>query len=466
MQRFDHRGLALSCGSQESIDGYEQALIALHSYSGDPLKLIDDTLANDPDFFTGHAFRAALFVTAGDRRGVAELERSVKAAEALMARGYGNERERAHIAAAQAWLEGRFNDAAARYNRLVIDSPRDALAVQTGHIVNFFLGRSSWLRDHVASALPHYSPAEPSYGYLLGMLSFGLEENNEFSRAEVAGQRALDHNRRDPWAIHALAHCAEMQGRAREGIDLYESRRSDWAEDSFFCIHNWWHLALFYLDQGDTSRVLELYDQNIRGGRSEVMFDLVDASSFLWRLGLAGIDVGERWQELADVWARIGEEGFYSFNDAHALMAYAGAGRRSEILRVIAGLERTARESTSNGMMAREVGLPLCRGLAAFTDGDFATTITELFDLRIVAARFGGSNAQRDLIEWTLLEAARRSGDTSLERSLAEARLARKPASALARRAHARALEAQRPVHPLPTARYGAQALGPSVISA
>src|SRR5690606_26923122 len=82
MQRFDHRGLALSCGSQESIDGYEQALIALHSYSGDPLKLIDDTLANDPDFFTGHAFRAALFVTAGDRRGVAELERSVNAAEA------------------------------------------------------------------------------------------------------------------------------------------------------------------------------------------------------------------------------------------------------------------------------------------------------------------------------------------------------------------------------------------------
>jgi hypothetical protein len=55
--------------------------------------------------------------------------------------------------------------------------------------------------------------------------------------------------------------------------------------------------------------------------------------------------------------------------------------------------------------------------------------IDELFELRLVAARFGGSNAQRDLLDWTLAEAAFRAGETSLARGLWEARAARRPQS-------------------------------------
>jgi tetratricopeptide (TPR) repeat protein len=441
MQFCDQRGLLVSCERRESVEGYERALSLLQGYYIDPLKEIDDTLAQDPRFVMGHAFRAALFVTAGDRRALPELGRSLQAAEALCARGIGTERERAHLAAARAWVEGKFGEACLRYNRIVADYPRDVLALQVSHITNFFLGRSTWLRDQVAGALPHYSPNEPSYGYVLGMLAFGLEECNEFTRAEAAGQRALEHNRRDAWAIHALAHCAEMCARVQDGIRLYEERKSDWAENNFFSVHNWWHLGLYYLDLGDSQRVLALYDEQIRASRSEMMFDLIDASAFLWRLQLAGIDVGQRWQELAQTWQRIEEEGFYAFNDWHATMAYAGAGRRGDVERVLRGLERAASEPGTNAMMTREVGLPACRAFAAFADGDYQTTLAELIELRPIASRFGGSNAQRDLLDWTLAEAALRSGDTPLARTLIEARVARKPASQRERKTLARVFE-------------------------
>lgn len=164
------------------------------------------------------------------------------------------------------------------------------------------------------------------------------------------------------------------------------------------------------------------------------MLELVDASSFLWRLRLCGVDVGERWQELADTYRRVEEEGYYAFNDLHALMAYSGAGRTADVVRVLEGLEQSAKAQGTNALMAREVGLPACRAFESFAAGDYRAAVRELFDLRPIAQRFGGSNAQRDILEWTLLEAALRMGDSALARALSEARVARKPGSARERR--------------------------------
>jgi tetratricopeptide (TPR) repeat protein len=405
-------------------------LALLQGYYVDPLATIDEAIAEDPEFIMGHAFRAALILTTTERRYLPELARSVQAAEALIARGIGNARERAHVAATRAFLDGDFAQAAARYHRIAVDHPRDVLALQVGHLLNFFLGRSAWLRDHVAAALPDYSASDACYGYVLGMLAFGLEENNEFARAESAAERALNHQPRDPWAIHALAHCAEMQGRPADGIRLYESRERDWAEGNSFAVHNWWHLALFHLRSSEPSRVLSLYDEKIRKPGSEVMLELVDASSFLWRLGLCNVDVGERWQELADTFRRVDEAGHYAFNDLHAVMAYASAGRTEDVARVVEGLEQSASAKGTNALMAREVGLPASRAFASFAAGDHRAAVSELFDVRPIAHRFGGSNAQRDVLEWTLLEAAQRTGDAALARSLATARAARRSGGA------------------------------------
>ncbi len=92
-------------------------------------------------------------------------------------------------------------------------------------------------------------------------------------------------------------------------------------------------------------------------------------------------------------------------------------------------------------MMSREVGLPVAEALVAFGRGDYSRVIESLMPVRHIAQRFGGSNAQRDLLHLTLLEAALRSGRTELARALAAERTALKPASPTARRLMARALE-------------------------
>lgn len=427
MRKKDARGLEVSTERHQSIDRFEEALSLLHGYYGDPLAIIDEALVEEPDFLMGLAFKAAAFVVSSERRAVPALAEAVSRAEALIERGAGIEREHKHVEAARAWLDGEFATSVDRYNRLAAEYPRDALAAQISHLGNFYLGRSTWLRDHTAWALPHYDPSDFSFSYLLGMHAFGLEETNEFARAEAAGSRALELNRRDPWAIHALAHVYEMRGEAARGVQLYEQSQADWAVDNFFAIHNWWHLCLYYLEAGDTQRVMDLYDSQVRGGSSRVNLDLVDASALLWRLELCSVDVGPRWQELAEAWNRVQEERYYAFNDWHALMAYAGARKQADVYRVITGLERAAAMGGTNAVLSREVGLPACRGFAAFAIGDYRRAVDELFGVRPVAHRFGGSNAQRDILDWTLIEAATRAGERSLARSLVEARRAQKP---------------------------------------
>jgi hypothetical protein len=104
------------------------------------------------------------------------------------------------------------------------------------------------LRNRVTRVLPHWDASVPGYSYVLGMHAFGLEEMNQYSQAEAEARRALELERKDGWAVHAATHVMEMQGRIDEGIAWLETREPDWAPDNGFAFHNWWHLALFYLD--------------------------------------------------------------------------------------------------------------------------------------------------------------------------------------------------------------------------
>jgi hypothetical protein len=214
------------------------------------------------------------------------------------------------------------------YERASCDAPRDALGLLAGHQIDFFTGHSRMLRDRISRALPHWDAAMPGYHSILGMHAFGLEETGDYARAEAAGRRGVELEPRDGWSQHAVAHVMEMQNRTEEGI-AWMRGNDQWAGDSFLQVHNWWHLALYHLEIGDIEAVLELFDTGIGGGRSGVVMDMVDASAMLWRLYLRGVDVGDRWQAVADGWAPIAAAGSYAFNDVHAVMAFIGAGRRS-----------------------------------------------------------------------------------------------------------------------------------------
>jgi tetratricopeptide (TPR) repeat protein len=436
MSRTDARGAPLSTGSANAIEIYERAMAALNSYFGDPVAAIDEALAAEPDFVAGHVLRAGAICMATQRDFEPELVKSVEAAEALA--GKANARERGHIRAARAWLDGDFAGATERWGDVAIEHPRDLLAVQLAHLGDFFNGNGPLQRDRVARVLPSWDKSVPGYGYVLGMYAFGLEEMGEYARAEDAGHQALALNRRDPWAVHAVAHVYEMQARLADGIQFLTSREDDWAPDNAFAFHNWWHLALYHLDIGDTKGALALYDTRIRPKQSGVALEMVDASAMLWRLTLLGVDVGARWAPLAESWMPRADDRLYAFNDCHAVMALVGAGRVAEAERVVAALETVARGGGSNARMAGDVGLPLAKGLVAFGRGDYGAAIAAIMPIRHIAIRFGGSHAQRDLLAMTLIEAALRGRKQALARALAAERLAQKPQSPLALRFAAR----------------------------
>ena len=446
MSKHDKRGNPVSYGSQEAIDRLDHVFDLMHAYQADPMAEVDAIIAEHPDFAMAHAFRAGALAMATDKAFEPELIRSVTAAEALVLNA--NDRERLHIAACRAWLEGDWERGTESWGRASIEYPRDLLALQYAHLGDFYLGYSHLLRDRVARVLPHWNREVPGYGFVEGMYAFGLEEAGEYQLAEEHGREAVSVNKQDGWAVHAVTHVMEMQGRAREGAEFLAAGVDSWAPNSMFAFHLWWHKALFHVDADDVASALNLYDENISAGGFGQALELVDGSSLLWRLSLFGHDVGGRWTGLADKWETRVDHACYAFNDVNAMMAFVGADRTDVQQRLIAAAKRAAGGQGTNAMMSREIGVPTCEGFAAFGRSDYARAIELLMPVRGKANRMGGSHAQRDMFSWTLTEAALRLGNRALADAFIAERMSWKPESPINRAWAIRAgnLNADRPV--------------------
>ena len=409
-----HSGDVLTGASALAAERYESALEAFYCYAGDPLALLEEALADSPQFVMGHALKAYLTMIGTNAEAVALGVQALARAKGLPA----NDRERGHLVALAHLRDGELKAAGRVLEDLAIANPRDGLALQVGHLVDFLVGDSRMLRDRIGRALPSWSPAAPGYHAVLGMHAFGLEESGQYGRADEAARRSLDLNPRNGWSWHAVAHVMEMQDRRRDGVAWFRGDLPAWTGDSFFQVHNWWHLALFHLGLGEVDEVLALYDGPIWGAKSDMAFDMVDAAALLWRLHLSGVELGERWAPLADAYEAKIDKGTYAFDDAHAMMAFVGAGR-TEAARALLDLQRQVLAGDrDNASFVRDVGLPVMEALHAFGEGRYALTLDRLRDVRSRAARFGGSHAQRDVIDLTIIEAAARDGDLPLRDAL------------------------------------------------
>ena len=433
--KADDRGVPVSSCEARSLEDYEVALRQFQSYFGDPTETLAATLERDPEFVMGHVFMASALLTVSERQYIPMMREHVEAAEAL--EGKANERERMLTAAARHGVEGRWDEACVMWDRVLADHPRDALAIQCAHLTDFLTGDALNLRDRIGRVIGRWDESVPGYSFILGMQAFGFEECNQYERAEAAGRAALEIEPRDPWSVHAVTHVLEMQNRYQEGQIFMRERVDDWAPDNGFAFHNWWHLALFHVEQEDFAGALELYDERILPEDSDMSMQMLDATALLWRLQLQGVDVGERWHKIAELWARKTplENGYYAFNDFHAIISLLGAGRIAEAREIFADLQRAARENPAlTRMMARDVGVPASAAVIAFTEERYGDAVDYLLPLRTIAPRFGGSHAQRDILTQTLIEAAIRDGQTGLATNLVGERLVHKPQSPILRR--------------------------------
>jgi tetratricopeptide (TPR) repeat protein len=420
--RTDTHGNPIS-GPQDAVDRYDDAVGRLLAYHEQLVDAATSLATDEPDFPMGQILGAYLALTTSDQRDVPGAMEVAAHLDTLML----NDREAAHRAAIGTWLTGDWHGAARRLDELLIRWPTDLLGLVVGHLLDFYLGDSTNLRDRIGRSLPAFDPAHPKHGYVRGMYAFGLEESGNYQLAEQHGLAAVDANADDVWATHAVTHVYEMQGRIDEGIRFLRGSEANWGSGNLFTVHNWWHLALYLLEAERSDEALAIYDRHIHNDRSAgVPLEMLDASALLWRLQLDGIATGDRFAPLADAWAtRTSDEPWYVFNDLHAVMALAGAGRLADARAVIDRLDAyvaTAAPS-SNLRMTAEVGLPACRSVLAYIEDRHADVVTELLPIRTILARFGGSHAQRDALQRTLVASALRAGRLDLARALLNERI-------------------------------------------
>jgi tetratricopeptide (TPR) repeat protein len=423
----DPRGVLLAAGEAASVERLEAALLDMLGFRGDPVGKADAALAHDPELVLAHCLKAHAFAFAQEPRLRPLALAAVTAGETVA--GSTHEREGLHLSAARAWAEGDPARSLACFDTLLERYPRDVLALQFAHQADFFTGSQHALGERPRRALAALGPDLAGYGFAQGMLAFGLEEAGAYEEAEALGREAVARSPTDAWAIHAVAHVLEMQGRSGEGIAWYEAREADWAEASFFAVHNAWHLALYHLERADHAAALAVYDRLLRPGRRSLVLNLCDAAALLWRLHLAGVDAGERWPELADAMAAKAEPGCHVFNDIHLALALAGAGRLAELEGLTTCLHALALGGSDYAARLRTVALPAIRAAAAFAHGGYGDAVILLTPALPELGAMSGSHAQREILPRTLCEAALRDGQRAIAHDILAAQARRKPGS-------------------------------------
>jgi hypothetical protein len=436
MAHTDPRGNPCGSGNPDALRATEQALWRMMSFYDTPLADLDTAMQADPGWALPHAMKAGFLLSLTEPALRDEAAAHLSHARALA--GDAPARERAHLEALQQLLEGRWHAACRTWDGLLVEHPRDALALQWAQLWDFYRGDTPALRLRPARALPEWDEADPLHPYVLALYAFGLEENNLYPQAEEAGRRALAANPRVPWAVHAVAHVMEMQGRFEDGSAWLRQQQPHWGEGNGFAAHLWWHKGLFRLESLDIAGVMRLIDHHLSGDALQVTLQRLDAAALLWRLHLLGEDVSGQYTALLQGWDLSDTAaGYYAFNDLHVVLALVGAGQVPAAERWVARCAERAMAPTdarrSNHGMAREVGLPLMRGVLALARGEADSACDLLAPVRVLSRQIGGSQAQRDLIDQTLLAAASQAGRQSLGRALLNERLMAKPATPLTR---------------------------------
>ncbi len=421
MSSTDLRGNPCGSASAAAREAAESALWRMMSFYDTPLADLAAASAADPAWPLPHVMHAGFLLSLTEPALLTEAQAQLQRARALQRQATA--RERAHLEAVEAVLQGRWQLACRIWDELLIEHPRDALALQWAQLWDFYRGDAPALRQRPARALPEWDEADPLHPYALALYAFGLEECNLYPQAEEAGRRALAANPRVPWAVHAVAHVMEMQGRFEDGANWLRQHQDSWAEGNGFACHLWWHKALFRLEAMDLLGVQRLLDTHLSGAAVQITLQRVDASALLWRMQLLGQDVAAQATALLQAWnPSEAEAGHYAFNDLHTVLAFIVAG---ELPRADAWVARCAERVLAptdarrcNHLMAREVGLPLMRGVLALARGNADAAVDLMAPVRAQATRLGGSHAQRDLIDLTLLAAAARGNRRSLGRAL------------------------------------------------
>ena len=422
----DAQGHAMTGATREAADLYDRTVRAFTLSYGDVLGLAEDARKAAPGAAMTHLVKAWVLALANDAVLVKGAPPLVAAAQALPM----NERERTHLVALEHAILGHRAAALTVLDPHLMRHPRDLLGHFAALLLSAFSGRFHSVRDRTARALPRWSPSDPDYGILLSFYGFGLEEAGNYGKAEDVSREAALLEPYGYWPHHAVSHVMEMTGRPAEGLAWMDAREALWAgKENASRTHIWWHKALFHMELGDHASALAVYDGPIVETQRPAGISLTNATALLWRLETLGCEAGERWRQLASLWAGHADGRLCLFADVHAAMTALRSGDGIELDRLTEAMRATAAGGSEAAAAYGEIGLPIVAGLTSYHRGAYTEAVEHLLPARYHLAAIGGSYAQRDVIDWTLTEAAVRGGLKDIALGLAHERLALRPDS-------------------------------------
>lgn len=381
-----------------------------------------DCLAALPEHPQVHAAKAIMLVMLARSELKASALEHARLAHLFAASG--TKVDQAYAQAAEAATQGHWWQAISHLETVLRLDPAQSLAAKFSHGLRFMLGDKAGMLSSIARILRDLPPDHPHRSYLMGCQAFALEENGQFGRAEEVGRMAVTLQPRDAWGLHAVSHVHEMTGRVQIGIDWIMQHEAALRACNNFGGHLFWHLALFQLEQGNLSAVFDLYDREIRANKTDDFRDIANGASLLMRLELEGHGVGDRWEELAEkAEARLNDRA-YVFADLHYLLALIGAGRLESAEALTHSIAFDKAAYVSQDEVARKAGSDMAQGLLAFAQKSERHAYYKLHKARALSAVIGGSDAQRDVFEQVMIEAALRTGEGHKVRHILDERLA------------------------------------------
>jgi tetratricopeptide (TPR) repeat protein len=407
----DMHGLPISTASTEAAAAFDRALTGYLKYRADAGQRLAAVFAADGEFGLAHCLKGYFAMLSYKQGNVPVASEAVKQARLMSA--HATPRERAHAAALEAWIAGDLDRALGIWEQILADHPRDVLAFRLAHFNNFWLGRPAEMRASVERVKPKWARGLPGYGTILSCHCFSLEECGDYAAAEPSGRAAIEIDPGDVWGTHAVAHIMEMQGRHAEGIAWLDDLERNWEGAANLVHHLWWHRALFHLERREFDAVLDLYDRRFRNlgstltqAQPDLYIDVQNGASMLFRLELVGIDVGNRWDEIADkAEARIGDC-LSAFTLPHWMMALAATAREEAARKMLDAIRACGAGEGAVAQIVGQVALPVCAAVLAHRKGEHKRAVELMRPVLGEMYRLGGSHAQQDVLLQLFLDAA------------------------------------------------------------
>ncbi len=410
----DRYGCDVTIASTAALEAWNTTLHGFLSHAASTGPALGSTLELDPNFALAHACKGLFSLLLGRRELDETIHFALKNAEASDRQNPVTERERHYINALSAWIGGKQSVAINEMELVLQKWPHDPLAMKMSHAIRFMLGDLKGMRTSLENIM-HVYGGHSAEGYFHGCYAFTLEETGEYALAEKRGRKALELSPDDSWGLHAVSHVFDMTGRPKEGLEWISNKQAAWEHCNNFRYHVWWHIALMHLELGNFDKVLELYDEQIRKDKTDDYRDISNATSVLLRLEFEGVEVGDRWEELAELSANRITDNCVAFADLHYMMALCGTDQhKDQSANLIANMNGCAetRHHCEFVNAIKHPGVLAATGLEAYRDHDFATAYDCLSKAWPTLQEIGGSHAQRDIFERLGIEAAFRAGMT------------------------------------------------------